>query len=218
MLKSIIAKLLFWLVSLLHISGIVLENSQLQFFTKPFIILLLIVLYVVSVSQRSKWYILALVFSFLGDVLLMGEGEIYFIIGLVSFLMAHLLFIKIIASKLTVIKTASLLKSIIPFGIFLVFLLSLLFPHLYGLKIPVFIYGTVISIFGITATIWLLQKKSLGAMFMFSGAIVFAISDSVLAINKFYYTDQILRIIVMITYILAQYLILKSMILDEESN
>jgi len=218
MLKSIIAKLLFWLVSLLHISGIVLENSQLQFFTKPFIILLLIVLYAVSVSQRSKWYIFALVFSFLGDVLLMGEGEIYFIIGLVSFLMAHLLFIKIIASKLTVIKTASLLKSIIPFGIFLVFLLSLLFPHLYGLKIPVFIYGTVISIFGITATIWFLQKKSLGAMFMFSGAIVFAISDSVLAINKFYYTDQTLRIIVMITYILAQYLILKSMILDEESN
>jgi len=218
MLKSIIAELLFWLVSLLHISGIVLENNQLQFFTKPFIILLLIVLYVVSVSQRSKWYIFALVFSFLGDVLLMGEGEIHFIIGLVSFLMAHLLFIKIIASKLTVIKTVSLLKSIIPFGIFLVFLLSLLFPHLYGLKIPVFIYGTVISIFGITATIWLLQKKSLGAMFMFSGAIVFAISDSVLAINKFYYTDQILQIIVMITYILAQYLILKSMILDEESN
>ena len=218
MLKSIIAKLLFWLVSLLHISGIVLENSQLRFFTKPFIILLLIVLYVVSVSQRSKWYIFALVFSFLGDVLLMGKGEIYFIIGLVSFLMAHLIFIKIIASKLTVIKTALLLKSIIPFGIFLVFLLSLLFPHLYGLKIPVFIYGTVISIFGITATIWFLQKKSLGAKFMFSGAIVFAISDSVLAINKFYYTDQTLRIIVMITYILAQYLILKSMILDEESN
>ena len=54
---------------------------------------------------------------------------------------------------------------------------------------------------------------------MLSGAIVFMISDSLLAINKFYNPAHIFDAAVMITYVLAQYLIYRSMILEiEKSN
>lgn len=218
MAKSLIIQPLFWFVSVLHVLGLVFENEQLRVITKPFIILLLIVLYLASINERSKLYILALVFSLLGDVLLMWSGEIFFILGLISFLLAHLTFIKIIISskiKKTTIK--SLLKSIIPFGVFLVLLQSVLFPHLDEMKIPVIIYGTVISIFGITASIRYLEQRNKQTLLLLIGAIVFAISDSVLAINKFYYSAHFLEITVMITYILAQYLIFRSMIFKKNN-
>jgi len=217
MAKSLIVQPLFWFVSALHVLGLVFENELLRLITKPFIILLLIVLYLASINERSKLYILALVFSFLGDVLLMWSGEIFFILGLISFLLAHLTFIKIITSKIKKTTIKSLLKSIIPFGVFLVLLQSVLFPHLDEMKIPVIIYGTVISIFGITASIRCLEQRNKQTLLLLIGAIVFAISDSVLAINKFYYSAHFLEITVMITYILAQYLIFRSMIFKKNN-
>ncbi|NEW78444.1 MAG: hypothetical protein GZ086_03255, partial [Gelidibacter sp.] len=44
------------------------------------------------------------------------------------------------------------------------------------------------------------------------GAIVFMISDALLAINKFYNPAHVLEVIVMATYVLAQYFIYKSMV------
>jgi uncharacterized membrane protein YhhN len=51
---------------------------------------------------------------------------------------------------------------------------------------------------------------------MLIGAIVFMISDALLAINKFYLPKEIFAVLIMGTYIIAQYLIYRSMILDSE--
>ena len=53
---------------------------------------------------------------------------------------------------------------------------------------------------------------------MFFGALVFIVSDAVLAINKFYYAALVLQVAVMVTYISAQYLIYTSMVLDEKKD
>ncbi|MDF1516475.1 MAG: lysoplasmalogenase family protein, partial [Lutibacter sp.] len=48
-------------------------------------------------------------------------------------------------------------------------------------------------------------------LIMLFGAVIFMISDSLLAINKFYNPAHILEIFVMITYVLSQYFIFRSM-------
>jgi uncharacterized membrane protein YhhN len=53
-------------------------------------------------------------------------------------------------------------------------------------------------------------------LYMLTGATVLIISNSVLAIDKFYYTLPFFEIIVTITYILALYLIYRSMILRKK--
>ncbi|MBL4724524.1 MAG: lysoplasmalogenase, partial [Lutibacter sp.] len=93
--KIKIALLVFVLVSVLDIIGIVFSIPILVLIFKPFILLSLIVLYRFSVSIKNRGYILALIFSFLGDVFLIFNGEFYFIAGLLSFLISHILFIKI---------------------------------------------------------------------------------------------------------------------------
>ena len=77
---------------------------------------------------------------------------------------------------------------------------------------PVVIYGLTISTFGIVSLIDFLNTKSKMSMLMLFGAIIFMISDSLLAINKFYNPAHLHEVIIMATYIFAQYLIFRSML------
>ncbi len=210
--KIKVAFLVFVLVATLDIIGIIFKIQTLIYIFKPLILLSLLVLYVVSVSKINKWYILALIFSFFGDVFLIFIGEFYFIIGLVSFLIAHLIFIKIVINS---IKDTSLFKiifSIIPFLIVFSLLLFVLKDSLEEMLIPVIVYGLTISTFGAVSLINYLGYKSTKTLLMLVGSIVFIVSDSVLAINKFYYEAVIFNVVIMITYVLAQYFIYKSMV------
>ena len=209
--KIKVTLLVFVLVSILDITGIIFEIPILVFIFKPLILLSLLVLYVISVSKRNKWYVLALLFSFLGDVFLILKGEeLYFILGLISFLLAHILFIKIVFSWLYKSSTYKKIGASIPFLITFFGLIYLLKDSLNELLIPVIVYGFTISLFGVISLLNYLNTKTTKALFMFLGALVFIISDSILAINKFYEPAHIFEVIVMITYVLAQYFIYKS--------
>ena len=51
---------------------------------------------------------------------------------------------------------------------------------------------------------------------MLTGAIVFIISGSLLVVDKFYYSLPVFEVIVMFTYIVALYLIYRSMVLRKK--
>ena len=99
MIKKI-ALFVFMLISVLDIIGIIFKAESLLYLFKPFILLSLLFLNSRSVFETNKWYATALIFSFFGDVFLMYKGQLPFKIGLVSFLIAHLLFIKIVMHRI----------------------------------------------------------------------------------------------------------------------
>lgn len=209
------ALLIFIIVSVLDIIGVTLKNEVFVQSFKPLILPSLLVLYALSVTNMNKIYVLALVFSFLGDVFLIFSGELYFIIGLVSFLIAHVLFIKIVIHRIQKTTFLKVIISMIPFLVLFFCLLFILNDSLNELLIPVIIYGFTISLFGTASLIAYLNNKSKKSLLMLIGAIVFISSDSILAINKFYMSTEIFAVFVMFTYVLAQYFIYKSMILDK---
>jgi len=213
-----IALFAFVIVSLLDIIGIIFKIESLTFIFKPFILLALLFLYSQSVEFRNKWYAMALIFCFFGDVFLLYSGENVFKFGLGFFLIAHLLFIAVVAKRIKKVNFLNGFISIIPFGIVLSLLLFLLKDFLKDLFIPVLVYGVVICIFGAVSLIDFLNTKSRNSLLMFFGALVFIVSDAVLAINKFYYAALVLQVAVMVTYISAQYLIYTAMVLDENKK
>jgi uncharacterized membrane protein YhhN len=142
----------------------------------------------------------------------MFNSELYFIIGLVSFLTAHLLFITILIKNIKNYNKLHLLTSIIPFLLLLISLLYVIKDSLNNLLIPVIIYGITISTFGVVAMLNYLSSKNYKSFLMFVGAVVFIASDAILAINKFYSTTDVLEVFIMVTYITAQYIIYKSMV------
>jgi len=209
--KIITASIFFLLVSVADIYAIVDGNQEIEMIAKPLITTSLVILYLLSVSKPNFWYVSALLFAFLGDVLLLFPDQ-FFVFGLASFLLAHVLLITVSSRFLQQVSKLRILVHSLPFVVILAVLLYLIYPNLEELLIPVIIYGIVISVFGVVAFLVYTNDKSIANSWLFLGALIFILSDSILAINKFSQSSEFLGIAIMITYIIAQYLICKVMI------
>lgn len=189
-----------------------IDNVQIT--VKPLLMPSLAAYFFFSVKQKNKLaflIIIALLFSWTGDVMLMFEElkPIYFMMGLVSFLLAHIIYIYVFNKssqdfkpKIFTYSTGFLLMM---FGLLM---LLLMWSGLGNLKVPVTVYTSVIMIMGVSA----LFRKADGASLVLIGAILFIASDSLLALNKFYEDFVAADFWVMLTYILAQYFIITGMI------
>lgn len=208
--KIAITSIFFLMVAILHVFGI-LNSDKLAVLTKPLIITSLVIVYLVSVKKPNFWYVSALFFSFWGDVLLIFKND-FFVFGLASFLLAHIFYIKITASMLQQISTKKIILVSMPFVLFVIAFISLIKDNLANFFIPVILYAVVISTFGTIALLNYLKEKSTSNLWLCLGAIIFIISDSLIALNKFYEPKYYYSICIMITYIVAQYLICKAII------
>ena len=204
--KTIILTIVFFASAILDIIGVAANISWLQNIIKPLIILSLITLYYIAATERNNWYVLALFFSFLGDVFLLDKNG-YFLLGIGSFLITQILFIKIIISKLRKVANHQIFISTLPFVIYFTVLIFKIKDNLNELLIPVVIYGITISVFGMVSLLYYLINKTKKSQLLLVGAILFIASDSMIALNKFHEPKIMYPVAIMITYILAQYLI-----------
>ena len=176
--------IIFITVLIAHITGIQLSNELLQSVSKPLIIPVLIVYFISQTnnvtSSLKKWILLALLFSWGGDVLLMFQAkkEIFFLLGLSSFLLAHIFYI-VFFHHVRVrenVKSNPLLLVIVV--IYYAVLISWLSPYLGEMKLPVRIYGVVISVMFMLALHMQSIKNKIAGRWMMVGALFFVISDS----------------------------------------
>jgi uncharacterized membrane protein YhhN len=140
--------------SLLYLLILLLGYETLDLFLKPVLIPILgFGVYLYRKFPTKNALLLALLFSWIGDVILLFAdiAEIYFILGLISFLISHVVFCVVFNNQ---IKTKARKNSIV-FGIgsfiitlYLIGMLSVLLPFLGDLKIPVTVYASVISNYG----------------------------------------------------------------------
>ncbi len=154
---------------------------------------------------KSEVLILAaLFFSWLGDLFLMVRLPEFFIYGLGAFLIAHLFYISVFI-KDTEWKWIRILPLIAYLGLLLAGPLNGVLPA--ELKIPVYVYILVISIMGAMAA---MRKSTIsGYEPIVIGAVLFILSDSFIAINKFSSPVPNSGFWIMSTYGLAQFFIVK---------
>lgn len=199
--------------SAIYLLVLLLGFESLDLYLKPLLIpILSFGVYFYQKFPSKNILLTTLLFSWIGDVILLfaDMAEIYFILGLVSFLISHvtycILFTKQLKSEKIKNKSVFGIGSIL-IALYLIGMLALLLPTLGDLKIPVIVYAAVISTMLLFAFNGFLTWKSPGNLFVLLGAIVFVISDSILAVNKFYSPIEKSSFIIMFTYLVAQYLI-----------
>ncbi len=158
--------------------------------------------------------ITGLLFSMAGDVFLMLPTD-HFIAGLISFLIAHLFYITAFSRD---VKIRSALPAAIVFVLFGILIYSVLAPYLGKMKLPVIAYILVILVMGWRAWAKYSQTRKRSALFAFFGAVLFIVSDSVLAYNRFREHFEIARALNLSTYFTAQWLIAYSIWKDEEKE
>lgn len=158
-------------------------------------------------SGRYKYAILGgLLFSLVGDILLMLPLDL-FIPGLVSFLIAQSIYIYAFRSGRPL---RFMVLPMIPFVIFGGLIFAVLLPGLNGLAVPVAGYMVVILTMAWQAWDQWDQVRVRWALLAFAGAVLFVISDSILAVNKFSLPFAAASGLTLVTYYSAQWLISRS--------
>ena len=141
--------------------------------------------------------------SMAGDMFLMLPSD-QFISGLVSFLVAHLFYIAAFTHgrrfRLSV-------WSLLPFVVYGILIFIVLSTGLGAMKLPVLAYIVVILVMGWQAWERWDDTGQRLALLAFFGAVLFIISDSILAINRFRQPFEMARALTLSTYFAAQWMI-----------
>lgn len=215
--------LLFWILAVLDLVGIAAGIDAMHFVFKPLLVPALLLLLTQSKTTQPRKFLLVagLFFAWLGDVFLLFEFKhsLFFIAGLACFLTTHIFYISYFL-KISSTKTSMLARQplwvavVIAYGAILVWQL---FPELGDLTIPVIIYATIICIMLLCSIHVFNKVNRQAALYFLSGATVFVVSDSLLAINKFYQPFAFAGVLIMLTYCAAQYLIVRGFIEQDKS-
>jgi uncharacterized membrane protein YhhN len=144
---------------------------------------------------------LALALSALGDLLLaLKDQQRFFLYGLGTFLAAHVAYLAAFLPHAQMPEGWALIAIVATLAAASAFL-AVLIPRLGKMKLPVIGYFTIIM--AMTAAAWSIPGASwlLGA-----GAVIFAISDSLIAVRKFLNPFPGINIAVWTTYVAAQFM------------
>lgn len=187
---------------------------KVRWITKPGTLLALIAWFTqISGWQGGMaWFGLGLVFSLLGDILLLLPPR-FFIAGLAAFLLAHIGYILGFSLPLHLPGWKIILPLLVISGVFIL-LMRRIRSGLHqqgedGMLIPVTVYSIILSLMLLAALSTLLRPdwQPLPALLVSTGAGLFFISDSILANDRFVHPMRRGDLMVMVAYQIGQILI-----------
>lgn len=208
---------LFALATGLHLYASATFNKRIRAVSKPVILISLLAFYIHTVPNPSSFVILAIVFSWLGDVFLIPNSVGCFTLGGISFLTSHVFFILAYIEKVNVFVSPWYIYVI--FGGFFLIIAILMFIKLLkimakALAIPSFGYLLVNGAMNCFAIFRLFAGVSAASIITVVGAAMFFISDSILFIIRFDKNSKLKsHFPVMIFYCFAELLIVLGFVL-----
>jgi uncharacterized membrane protein YhhN len=152
--------------------------------------------------------VIGLVFCLAGDVFLMLPSD-QFLLGLGSFLVAQVCYIVAFYTGISFPRSILL---ILPFALYGLVVLWVLWSFLGRLWIPVLGYALVILIMAWQAAERLASLSERSALLALVGAVFFVVSDTVLGVNRFRRRFKSAQAVTLPTYYLAQWCIALSVV------
>lgn len=208
--------IVFLALSVIHLSFCYSGRDSLRTHSKGFLLPFLMIYYLVLCSSCSINFsnilLLALLTSWIGDVMLLRSKFRYFLIGGVSFLTAHLCFIPLYCTFINwalvqpaVLIAAGLVYASCSYAVFHVLNKALPQPFFYGVLIYLLINGTM----NVFALAFGFSVRNMGGIIVVIGSMLFFCSDVVLFLVRFHQKGNLLKghFIIMLTYILAEFMI-----------
>jgi uncharacterized membrane protein YhhN len=209
-MTKIILTILAIISALIHIWGEYFGPPVLIYIFKPLTMILIIIIALLAKEPSSRKYkyaiIAGLLFSLGGDIFLMLPVDL-FIAGLISFLIAQLIYTYAFHSGRPL---RSKFLAMLLFALYGVLIYVVLLPGLNGMAIPVAFYVLAILTMAWQAWDQWDQVRARWALLALIGALLFVISDSILALNRFGEPFAAARALTLSTYYAAQWLIANS--------
>lgn len=171
-----------------------------------------------SLNKIFYLLLLALFFSWLGDLMLLGSeiDHIYFLGGLSAFLVAHVFYILIFVRAKARDHTIVIIRKYPLIGLAVIalpiILLRQIGSRLDDMLIPIVIYTFVITGMALAAVARYGKTNFMSFWLVTIGAFFFMLSDTLIALNQFNADISYANAYIMVTYIIAQLLIVLGLI------
>lgn len=220
---SILLHLLLAIIVIVELTGRFTDNINLEYPVKP-LIMIWMALYFLIFNNKKEFtlpVLIAFFFSWVGDNFLMfsGKNELFFYAGVGGFFLAQLTYIYIFARYSEKGGKGYLQKNMVIgllFAAYVAGIYYLLYPGLEGIMKPIILLYAL-SLMGMS--MMALNRNGrvnhLSFILVFMGSLLFLISDSMIALNKFYIEFSLAGFWIMVSYIAAQYLIMRGLILEK---
>ena len=167
-----------------------------------------------SSENRMLWG--AVFFSWLGDIFLIPDDALFFLVGVGGFWIAQLCYCWQITRKMKSPLRQALQKSntAVTAALLLGYLGAILWvmaPQLEQLFWPIAAYASTLAMTVFLATLLVIEHPTQQKMALLLGAALFMISDSMIAFDAFYFDQSIFTYWIMVTYIPAQFLLVRAL-------
>ena len=209
--------IIFFISTGIHLYASLKQDKPLRDKTKPFILLSLLGFYCFSVDKIVWTVVLALIFSWIGDILLIPKGVKWFTAGGISFMISHFFFVLSYSKYVDF----SAISRIFLIGLPLLFVVTsavifkYLRPHLpKALFYPMLLYLIINGTMNCFA--WFRSLSCTGAASVITaiGALLFYISDTSLFFVRFNKNSRLkTHFLVMLTYSIGELLIVLGLIM-----
>lgn len=195
----------------IHLYASLRKDAKTRNITKPFILLSLLGFYVLAARSVSTAVVLALLFSWLGDVLLIPKGTKWFTAGGIAFMISHAFFILAYLRDISFSRIPGFLILLLAlfFAVTVTFVFSRLKPHLpKALFYPMFLYLLINGAMNCFAIFRCVSMPTAATVTTAVGAALFFVSDTALFFVRFKKDSRLkTHFLVMLTYSIGELMI-----------
>lgn len=216
------------LVGVVNVIAVASANLPAEQLTKPLLMPLLVAWLIADARHdRSAPLVLllvGLVFAWIGDLLLLGDGDLLFGLGIAAFLVTQVVysaaFVRVPGLRFRrgiLIPPRGPVRGLVaehrvlvlPFAAYVAVLAWQLWPTAGAFRVPVLVYGCALMVMSLCALNLVHRVPAKAAWVTFAGSVLFVASDSLIAMTSLgaLITSPAIDAIVMLTYIAAQGLI-----------
>jgi uncharacterized membrane protein YhhN len=173
------------------LAGVVHEVSAIRFwdltrkFTKAALMPVLLIYYIVTSANLLAVALIAIIFSWLGDIFLIRKDEPkFFRLGLAAFLLSHIFYIIALVLITHGLHIPALIVSIVVALVAEILLPKIINPPR-AMRGAVIVYGIVILAMSVCALQYMLSGMSPGSVLLFAGSVIFIFSDTLMTYLSF---------------------------------
>ena len=219
MIKYVILAL-YLIVSAIHLYHSWLDDARHRAMTKPFLLLLLAAYYIAAAGEMSWFLLLALLTSWLGDVLLIPKGHKWFTMGGISFLASHIFFVAVYfpAVRFASVPLALVAGTAIVYvGISLAIIWAVHKTTPKPMVVPMYLYLVANSTMNLFAMMRMFTMGTPGSIVAYVGALLFFISDCTLFLVRYYGKKDVIfkrHFTVMLAYLAGEMLIVMGILMN----
>jgi uncharacterized membrane protein YhhN len=198
---------IFAVVAVIYLVSLFFKRGVFHAIAKACLVPLVLAVYVSGANSVFFPVVLALVFGWLGDILLVKIEDVrFFRLGLAGFLLGHICYIPSMLHFAGRLNIPVLVISLVVAAVLGVFIRKIIRPSR-EMSIPSIAYETVILLMAASALqLFIARGTPFGAL-VFAGSLCFLVSDSMLAFFTFRAEPKYGYFLVMLTYITAQFCI-----------